>query len=138
MIAATSTLPGSSNPASLNLKQCLINDAAKWTGRKEEKGQIPFDVDHSVLIIEEGEGELVYSTGDLSFLTPVIDPEIFEDFASQLHPDIQDEYRQRQLAVWDFDLPQLGNFKTKCGREAVMFPLCVSQQRYTFTVFSKA
>ena len=68
-----SSLPSSSNSTILHncpncvcppitVVQYLIDTAAKWTAHNKLKGKIPFDVDSSILIIEESSGALVYST----------------------------------------------------------------------------
>jgi hypothetical protein len=79
-------------------------------------------LDESILIIEDEFGEVLHREGDLSFLSS----------------DLQKDYERRQLAVWDLDMEDIGPLRSKCGREAFIFPMHVEGERYTATVFNNA
>jgi hypothetical protein len=134
--------PNSSNLAAtyVSLTLQLLNElktqAKKYIGGVKRKHP-DVTLDDSILIIEDEYGGLMHAEGDLSFLMPNA-PTLDKIFYRQLPAAIQKDYQDRQMAVWDLDMPELGNLQTKGGREGVMLPMFVYAQRWTITVFTKA
>jgi len=117
------------------LLKALVADAAYQISHYKRKlPHIAASLDGSILIIEDEEGALMYHQGDLSFIMPA-KPTLKSSFARQLNADIRSAYRDRQMAVWDLSLPDLGVFRSKCGRNGLMYAMYVRKQRFTFTVF---
>jgi hypothetical protein len=95
-------------------------------------------VDTSILIIETEQGELIYSKGDLSFLMPK-SKAAKDIFVENLKPVLREGYKNNQQAVWNFKLKdEPAQFVTKCGRQAMFFPIFMRGQRFTATIFSPA
>jgi hypothetical protein len=91
-------------------------------------------LDPFLLVIEDEFGDLVHTQGDLTFLMP-FEPVLHQQFASQLNPDTQKQYENKQLDVWEQVLVDGQPFGVAPGWNVSILPILVEENRYTVTIF---